>query len=60
MTIDPQIALLAETFTTDLVSEVGREAADRVGHAQLRERLAKAMQQAVEQEYEALVEELAR
>lgn len=58
MTVDPQIALLADEFVRDLTSEVGREAVDKVGRDALVERLAKAMQQAVEQEYGALVSEL--
>ena len=58
MTVDPQIALLAAEFVRDLTSEVGREAVDKVGREALVQRLAKAMQLAVEQEYEALVSEL--
>lgn len=59
MTIDPQISLLAEEFARDLVSEVGREAVEKAGGRQkVAQRLATAMQQAVEQEYGALVEEL--
>jgi hypothetical protein len=58
MTVDPQIAKLAEDFVGDLTSEVGRDAVDKVGRDVLVQRLAKAMQQAVEQEYGAVVEEL--
>lgn len=58
MTIDPQIARLAEDFMSDLTSEVGRDAVDKVGRDVLVDRLSKAMQQAVEQEYGALVDEL--
>lgn len=57
MNVDPSVEALAENFLRDLVSEVGREViAGR--HDEFRQRLAEAMQQAVEQEYGALVEEL--
>lgn len=58
MMIDPQIAYLADAYTRDLVADVGRAAVSPLGREAVRDRLAKAMQQAVEQEYEALVQEL--
>ena len=58
MTVDPQIMLLADDFVRDLASELGHATVDQVGRSVLRDRLAKAMQQAVEQEYAALVDEL--
>lgn len=55
--VDPFVYRLAQELFRDLVSEVGREAiADR--HEELTLRLAKATQQAIEQEYGALVDEL--
>ena len=54
--VDPHLLAFAEECVRDLVSEVGRAAIN--DREALVERLAKAMQQAVEQEYAALVEEL--
>lgn len=54
---DPRIVTVASECLRELVSEVGRQAIDG-RHDELRDRLAKAMQQACEQEYDALVEEL--
>ena len=56
--VDPQVRLLAEEFVRDLVTEVGREPIERVGRDALVDRLARAMQQAVEDEYGAVVNEL--
>lgn len=54
--VDPRLVVFAEECVKDLVSEVGREVvSDRPA---LVTRLATAMQQACEQEYAALVEEL--
>jgi hypothetical protein len=58
VSIDPEIHRLAQEFVADLTSEVGRTAVDKVGKDALVERLAKAMQVACEQEYEAVVNEL--
>lgn len=55
--LDPRILLLAQEAVRDLVSEVGRSVIEGRQEA-LTLRLAKAMQQAIEQEYEALVQEL--
>ena len=54
--IDPRLLVFAEECVCDLVSEVGRAAVP--DHSAVVDRLAKAMQQACEQEYAALVEEL--
>ena len=55
--IDPNVLALAQDFYRDLRMEVGATAcAGR--QEELTERLARAMQQAVEQEYQALMEEL--
>ena len=54
--IDPRLLAFAEECVKDLVSEVGREAIE--DRDALVRRLAKAMQMACEDEYEALVDEL--
>lgn len=54
--VDPRLFDYAKACVTDLVSEVGRAAIQ--DRAALVNRLANAMQQACEQEYAALVEEL--
>lgn len=54
--VDPHLLAFATECVKDLVSEVGRDAIE--DRAAIVVRLANAMQQACEQEYAALVEEL--
>lgn len=54
--LDPRLKVYAEECVRDLVSEVGRDAIE--DRDALVQRLGKAMEQACEQEYAALVEEL--
>ena len=57
METDPRIYALAQDAIRDLIADVGRAAIDG-RRDELTQRLAEAMQQAMEDEYNALAEEL--